>query len=89
MLLLASQSMTAGVIATHFDSARPTISKHIKVLTECELVKSHQRGREIHYEVNITKMKEVDQWLKEFQTIWENRFAQLDEILLNSKNDKK
>ncbi len=87
LLLLASQSMTAGSISTHFNSARPTISKHIKILTECQLLTSHQKGREIHYEVSARKMKDVELWLEKFRTIWENRFHQLDNILRDTKTD--
>jgi DNA-binding transcriptional ArsR family regulator len=85
LLLLASQSMTAGVIASNFHSARPTISKHLQILNECELVEANQQGREIHYQLKFDKMSEVDAWLEQFKTIWENRFSQLDDILLTMK----
>lgn len=89
LLLLAAQPLTAGNIATHFDSARPTISRHIKVLSECELVKPNQKGREIYYQINPTKMKDIDQWLEQFRSIWANRFDQLDQVLQNLKPSKK
>ena len=80
--------MTAGAIAENFDAARPTISKHIQILNECELIEATQQGREIYYELKIEKMKEIDKWLEQFRKIWEDRFDQLDNLLLKLKNNK-
>jgi len=91
LVLLTSQTMTAGAIAEKFDAARPTISKHIQILNECDLVEANQQGREIYYELKIEKMKEIDKWLEQFRAIWENRFSQLDNILetlINKKNEE-
>jgi DNA-binding transcriptional ArsR family regulator len=88
LVLLTTQTMTAGDIASQFDTARPTISKHIQILNECELIESNQQGREIYYQIKIDKMKEIDQWLEQFRKIWENRFDQLDQVLFNLKNKK-
>ncbi|MCB0837453.1 MAG: winged helix-turn-helix transcriptional regulator [Bacteroidetes bacterium] len=90
LVLLASQAMTAGAIASNFDSKRPTISKHIQILSECELVESNQQGREIYYHLKVEKMKQIDLWLEQFRKIWETRFNQLDEVLtkLKEKNDE-
>ncbi|QTE24472.1 metalloregulator ArsR/SmtB family transcription factor [Polaribacter cellanae] len=88
LVLLTSQTMTAGAIAENFDVARPTISKHIQILNECDLVKANQQGREIYYELKIDKMKEIDKWLEQFRKIWENRFGQLDNLLSTLKNKK-
>jgi len=79
--LLAVQAMTPNTIAGHFDSTRQTISKHIKILTECGVVKQQQTGREIYYHFNSQKMKEVDNWLERFRKLWEDRFDQLDDLL--------
>ena len=88
LVLLTSQTMTAGAIAENFDVARPTISKHIQILNECDLVKANQQGREIYYQIKIEKMKEIDKWLEQFRKIWENRFGQLDNLLSTLKNEK-
>lgn len=89
LLILASQSMTAGAIAAQFDTARPTVSKHIQILTECELLKKNQKGREIHYELNLEKMKPIDDWLDQFKEIWKSRFNELDKVLSTlKKNDQ-
>lgn len=88
LVLLTSQTMTAGAIAENFDAARPTISKHIQILNECDLVEAHQQGREIYYELKVEKMKEIDTWLEQFRAIWENRFNQLDNVLETLKKNK-
>ena len=88
LLLLASQSMTAGAIAANFDTARPTVSKHLQILVECEVATQQQQGREIYYQLEIDKMKEIDQWLEQFRKIWEQRFSQLDELLNTLKQSK-
>ncbi|MFT3827881.1 MAG: metalloregulator ArsR/SmtB family transcription factor [Chitinophagaceae bacterium] len=89
LVLLAAQTMTAGTIAERFDVARPTISKHLQVLSECELIESNQKGREIFYELKLDKMKEIDQWLEQFRKIWENRFGKLDNLLSKLQNKGK
>jgi len=86
--LLVLQAMTPNAIAEHFDSSRQAVSKHIKVLTECQLVKQEQSGREIYYHFNPQKMKEIDKWLEPFRNMWEGRFSRLDKVLLNLKNKK-
>ena len=89
LVLLATQTMTAGAIASNFDVARPTISRHIQILSECELITSNQQGREIFYELKVDKMKEIDQWLEQFRKIWETRYNQLDTLLSKMKNREK
>lgn len=89
LVLLASQTMTAGAIADNFDVARPTISKHMQVLNECELIISKQKGREIFYELKIDKMKEIDNWLAQFKKIWEDRYNQLENLLSTIKKKEK
>lgn len=79
--LLALQAMTPNAIAEHFDSTRQGVSKHIRILTECEVIKPQQTGREIYYHFNPEKMKEIDLWLERFRKLWEDRFDQLDNIL--------
>ena len=89
ILLIAVQAMTPNALAEHFDTSRQAVSKHLRILTECDLLKQEQAGREIYYELNATKMKEIDKWLEQFKKIWESRFNQLDEVLLTLKNKKK
>jgi DNA-binding transcriptional ArsR family regulator len=88
LVLLAAQTMSAGAIAENFDVARPTISKHMQVLAECELITSTQKGREIYYEIKVDKMKEIEKWLAQFRAIWENRYNQLDNLLSTLNNDE-
>jgi DNA-binding transcriptional ArsR family regulator len=87
--LIALQAMTPNAIAEHFDTTRQSISKHLRILSECELLTKKQEGREIYYQLQVDKMKEIDKWLNQFRKIWENRFAQLDNLLSTIKNTKK
>lgn len=86
--LLANQAMTPNAVAENFDSSRQAISKHIKILSECQLIKQETSGREIYYYFNSKKLKEVDKWLEQFRAQWETRFTQLDTLLKNIKNKK-
>jgi DNA-binding transcriptional ArsR family regulator len=87
--LIAIHAMTPNAIAEHFDTTRQAVSKHLRVLTECELVKPDYRGREIYYQLQINKMKEIDKWLEQYRIIWEKRFDQLDTLLVTLKKNKK
>jgi DNA-binding transcriptional ArsR family regulator len=87
--LIALQAMTPNAIAENFNSTRPAVSKHLRILTECEIVKQEYQGREIYYSLEIEKMKEIDNWLKQFRKIWETRFNQLDNVLSTIKKQKK
>lgn len=89
ILLIAFQAMTPNALAEHFDTSRQAISKHLRILSECELVKQEHHGREIYYQLNGTKMNELDKWLEQFRKIWEGRFNELDKVLLTIKNNKK
>jgi DNA-binding transcriptional ArsR family regulator len=85
LVLIALQAMTPNGLAAHFDTSRQAVSKHIKILTECQLVKQEQNGREIYYQLNPKKMKEIDNWLEPFRAMWEERFNNLDKVLNNLK----
>src|SRR6187401_1070965 len=87
--LIALQAMTPDAIAEHFDTSRQAVSKHLRILTECELVRQEQKGREIFYSLEIEKMKEIDEWLEQYRKIWETRFEQLDDLLAELKQQEK
>jgi DNA-binding transcriptional ArsR family regulator len=87
--LIALQAMTPNAIASHFETTRQAISKHLRILTECELVLQEQKGREIFYTLEIEKMKEIDNWLEQYRKIWESRFEQLDELLAELNQQEK
>src|SRR6476620_572230 len=87
--LIALQAMTPNALAEHFHTSRQAVSKHIKILTECDLVKQEQQGREIYYSLEIEKMKEMDKWISQFRKIWETQFNQLDKVLSTIKKQKK
>jgi DNA-binding transcriptional ArsR family regulator len=87
--LIALQAMTPNAIADNFNMTRQAVSKHLRILTECELIKQEHQGREIYYSLEIEKMKEIDKWLNQFREIWKIRFNQLDNVLSTLKKNKK
>src|SRR6187402_2058569 len=89
LLLIAAQSMTPNAIAEEFHTSRQAVSKHIQILTECELVKQEQLGREIYYHINPKKIKEIDKWIEQFKNSLEIQFNQLDTVLSTLKKQKK
>jgi DNA-binding transcriptional ArsR family regulator len=85
LLLLAAQSMTAGAIAANFETARPTISKHLQILSECDLLQGDQNGREIYYHINAKQMKEVADFIEPFRKMWDDRFNKLESVMKKYK----
>jgi DNA-binding transcriptional ArsR family regulator len=86
LVLVASQSLTAGAIASNFNTARPTVSKHLQILTECELLKQEQNGREIYYQLNPQKMKEIADFIEPFRAMWDERFNKLETVMKQYKS---
>lgn len=89
IMLLAASAMTPNAIAEHFDSSRQAVSKHIQILSACEIVRQEQQGREIYYYLNADKMKEIEKWLEQFKQLMAKKFDQLDAVLNQLKNNKK
>jgi DNA-binding transcriptional ArsR family regulator len=81
LLLLTTQSLTAGAIASNFETARPTVSRHLSILAECELIRPDLHGREIHYHLNPDKMKEVANFIEPFRAMWDERFNTLETLM--------
>ncbi|RAV29316.1 ArsR/SmtB family transcription factor [Sinomicrobium soli] len=81
LFLVATQSMSAGTIAANFDTARPTVSRHLKILTECELLKPEQSGREVYYHLNPEKMKAIADFVEPFRKLWDDRFNKLESVM--------
>lgn len=88
LMMLAIQAMTPNALAQHFNTSRQAVSKHIQILSECEVVTQKQEGREIYYHLELEKMKEIDLWLERFRKLWNDRFEQLDIVLNNLKSEK-
>jgi DNA-binding transcriptional ArsR family regulator len=89
IMLLTVGSLTPNVIAEHFESSRQAVSKHLKILTECEILTQEQQGREIHYHLNADKMKDIEKWVEQFKQLMVKRFDQLDIVLEQLKSKRK
>lgn len=88
LMLVTTQSMTAGAIASNFDTSRPTVSKHLQILTECELLTQEQQGREMYYHLNPEKLKTIAEFIEPFRQFWDDRFNKLEEIMKNYPKNK-
>jgi len=88
LLLVASQAMTAGAIAANFDTARPTVSRHLQILTECQLLEPRQTGREIYYHLNPEKMKDIAEFIEPFRKMWDDRFNKLEAVMKKYQSKK-
>lgn len=86
--LIAVQGMTPNALAAHFETSRQAVSKHLRILAECELITQEQKGREIYYVLEIEKMREIDEWLEQYRKIWETRYSQLDELLSTMRKEE-
>jgi DNA-binding transcriptional ArsR family regulator len=89
VMLLAVQAMTPTAMAEHFETSRQAVSKHIRVLIECDLLGQKQQGREIQYHLKVEKVREIEQWLEQFKALMAKRFTQLDDVLTRLKARKK
>lgn len=89
IMLLTLGALTPNSLAEHFNSSRQAVSKHLQILTECEIVRQEQRGREIHYHLNADKMNDVEKWLQQFKQLMARRFDQLDQVLEQLKSNRK
>lgn len=87
--MIAIHAMTPNAIAEQFDISRQAVSKHLRILSECELVKQEHQGREIYYQLEIKKLKQIDKWLDQFRKNWEDRFDALDNLLTTMKGKQK
>jgi len=88
LLLVAAQGMTAGAIAANFDTARPTVSKHLQILTECELLRQEQNGREVFYHLNPQNMRAIADFIEPFRKLWDDRFNKLEAVMKKYKPKK-
>src|ERR1700761_4054821 len=88
LLLVASQALTAGAIAANFNTARPTVSKHLQILTECELLEQNQTGREVYYNINAKNMKEIADFIEPFRKMWDDRFNKLEDVMKKYQTKK-
>lgn len=81
--------MTPNAMAAHFETSRQAVSKHIRILVECDLLEEHPLGREIQYQLKAAKMREIEKWLEQFKTMMAKRFDQLDDVLTRLKERKR
>jgi DNA-binding transcriptional ArsR family regulator len=79
--LLAGKKLTLNGIAENFDISRPAVSRHIRILSECGLVRIQRKGRERFCEARLDKLGEVSSWIEQYRKLWEEKFEALDQYL--------
>jgi DNA-binding transcriptional ArsR family regulator len=83
--LLAGKRLNLNAIAENFDSSRPTISQHIKILVECGVVTIESEGRERYCEARLDELDKVIDWVSESRKLWAHRFKALDSLMEKTK----
>ena len=86
--LLATETLNLNAVAEKFEISRPAISKHIKILTECGLIKIRTEGRERYCEARLEILAEVSEWTNTYRRFWTTKLDAL-EVLLGKKSKPK
>jgi DNA-binding transcriptional ArsR family regulator len=76
--LLVEGERSAGELASHFDTSRPGVSRHLRVLREQGLVHARDEGRRRLYSLDLQPFVELDEWLDRYRAFWANRLDALD-----------
>ncbi|MEB8676979.1 autorepressor SdpR family transcription factor [Bacillus cereus] len=71
--LLKERDLTAGEIASHFNMSKPSISQHLNILKQSNLVKNRKEGKYIFYSLNTTVVQDILNWLINIKHGEENR----------------
>jgi DNA-binding transcriptional ArsR family regulator len=87
--LISRKPMNLNAIADNFDVSRPAISNHIKILHECGIIEIEQRGRERLCFVQPKNLKEVSDWIAQYQDLWSQRLETFEKYVAELKNKQK
>lgn len=85
--ILATDSLSVGEVADHFDISRQAVSKQLKVLHECGIVSIQQQGRERYYSVEAESLIPAHMWIDQMQKQWENRIDSFERYVNNLKKN--
>ena len=86
LALLSRETLNLNGIADHFDTSRPTISEHIKVLTECGLILIKKQGRERYCQARLEKLSEVTGWVEDCRKYWNQTLDSMEDYLDQLQN---
>ena len=75
--LLAERELSAGELAAHFETSRPAVSRHLRVLREQGLVQARVEGRRRLYSLDPEPLEELNEWLSHYRRFWTNRLDAL------------
>lgn len=87
--LLAEEPMAVNSIAERFEISRPAVSKHLKILHECDLIDFKKEGRERYCLIKPKELIPAFMWIEQYRSLWEDRLDNFEDYLnkLQSKKD--
>ncbi len=86
--LISNEVLTVNEVADKFEISRPAISKHIKILNECEIIQIHKKGRERYCKIEPKNLLPAFLWLEQYQKLWEEKLDSFEHYLIKLKNSK-
>lgn len=85
---IGTGELAVGEIVTALGFTQPQVSKHLKVLREVGLVRCSRTGRHRHYRVNGTGLRAIDEWVRGFAALWNERYDRLDNLLVELQQEE-
>lgn len=86
--LLAGEILTVNEIADHFAISRPAISKHLKILEECGIVRISQKGRLRYCTIQPKELIPAFLWIDQYRNLWEEKIDSFENYLDQLQNKK-
>lgn len=88
--LLSERSLSINGVAEKFEVSRPAISKHLKILEECELIVIQKKGRERFCQIKPKNLIPAFLWIDQYRNLWEEKLDSFEGYLnqLQTKNNK-
>lgn|SRR5690554_6575049 len=86
--LLAEKELAISEITSHFTISRTAIAKHLRILSEAELVSGRKEGREKIFWLQPEPLEELKEWLAFYERFWENKLSRLKHIVENPENQE-
>jgi DNA-binding transcriptional ArsR family regulator len=87
--LLADGERSAGEIAAQFETSRPGVSRHLRVLREHGLVRAREQAQRRLYSLDPAPLAELDEWLDPYRSFWTNRLDALDTEIKRRRKERR
>jgi DNA-binding transcriptional ArsR family regulator len=87
--LLADGERSAGEIAAQFETSRPGVSRHLRVLREHGLVRAREQAQRRLYSLDPAPLAELDEWLDRYRSFWTNRLDALETEIKRRRKERR